>query len=107
MLHSPHPVLDSFFCTDSVAASASWLETEEAALVADGQPLKVNVMPIAPVIAAWIRENPPPALRKPSRRTSFSATALDGWRSAELLLVSAAAGFALARVWAKLRGVVA
>jgi len=50
--------LDRFYCTDSISKVVDWL-LEECGKRQD-EPLRVQVIPLAPLIATWISQNPPP-----------------------------------------------
>ena len=58
-LYSDGSALDSFHCSDSLSTATSWLLEACFARTAKGQAQRAFVMPIAPVLASWIREHPP------------------------------------------------
>lgn len=50
--------LDTFYCTDSVAQTVSWLKEEMADRRAKDEPERCRVMSLAKVIAKWVVKHP-------------------------------------------------
>uniref|UniRef100_A0A7S0PYE9 Ribose-phosphate pyrophosphokinase N-terminal domain-containing protein n=1 Tax=Coccolithus braarudii TaxID=221442 RepID=A0A7S0PYE9_9EUKA len=60
-LYADDAALDEFHCSDTVCGIVSELTKQSAARVASGQPQKVFVTPVAPIVSDWIAANPPPS----------------------------------------------
>jgi len=63
-LYDESALLDRFHCTDSIPRVVAWLNDEISERVAKGAQQKARVVPIAPVVAQWIRDHPPPTSRR-------------------------------------------
>jgi phosphoribosylpyrophosphate synthetase len=56
--------LNEFFTTDSIVMTTTWLAEEAKKRVAGGQPERVMIAPLAPVLAEWLLSRPTPAHAK-------------------------------------------
>lgn len=50
--------LGTFYTTDSIPVSTGWLQEETAKRVASGEPQRVVVTSLAPVISQWVAKHP-------------------------------------------------
>lgn len=50
--------MDTFYCTDSIPNTTSWLQEEVAKRVAAGQPKRVVVDTVAPLVCEWVSKRP-------------------------------------------------
>ena len=62
------PVLDAFYCTDSVSSVSGWLAEEVQRRQASGKEARAIIVPLAPTIAEWIRTHPPGTQLPPCMR---------------------------------------
>jgi hypothetical protein len=57
-LYAADAPLDTFHCTDSIPVVVRWLRDDADARVAAGAPTRVRVMPLAPLVADWVKRHP-------------------------------------------------
>ena len=55
-LYSQDSYLAHFYCTDSCSQSVKWLQEEAAAR--RETPSRITVMPVGPLVGAWLRDHP-------------------------------------------------